>query len=464
MNDIEQSHQNIPGNEYKPSEIIGIFNSILSRQSVNAQIVYLRGIYLTNPKSVNWSYCYDTLRDEDSQEEITIKLTQQQRENLKNGNLVRVGGLLNRSVSNKGFIQLILNVSRIDIVQEQAYDENEIKRIELRQQKSSAGFKNVDGILEQLLYTDQRPKIALVFAETSITMSDFEAGIKAAKTAIDFEEFRVSFSKTNELTDLLKALDLQKYTVISLIRGGGSGIEKLDEIAVLETVVNLCTPIIGAIGHVDEKLFIKQLVDKCAPTPNGLGQYFSEMVENVSEKKNKSRAALTEQIKRQFKEQIDSAQKQNKELQEKLTSLTKLQDESNKKHHEQVNAANAQNKALQEQLEIIQKTHKEQVEKLNESQDKFQNQLKTQLEDANKRTTEMNKNLSDFQKSNSELQKNLNQISSQNTEYLKQLGAAKERTKELESQLSQSGKREYKIWKYAAITAIILLFLTLFFK
>ena len=464
MNDIEQSNQNIPGNEYKPSEIIGIFNSILSRQSVNAQIVYLRGIYLTNPKSANWSYCYDTLRDEDSQEEITIRLTQQQRENLKNGNLVRVGGLLNRSVSNKGFIQLILNVSRIDIVQEQAYDENEIKRIELRQRKATAGFKNVDSILEQLLYTDQRPRVALLFAETSITMSDFEAGINAAKSAIDFEEFRVSFSKTNELTDLLKNLDQQKYTVISLIRGGGSGIEKLDEIAVLETIVNLSTPIIGAIGHVDEKLFVKQLVDKCAPTPNGLGQYFSELVETVSEKKNKSKAALSEQIKKQFQSQIDTAQKQNKELQDKLSSLTKLQEESNKKHHEQVNAANVQNKALQEQLGTIQKTHKEQIEKLNESQSKLQTQLKTQLEDANKRAIEMNKNISDIQKSNDVLQKCLNQINSENAENIKQLGLAKERTKELESQLSQAGSSEYKRWKYAAIIAIILLFLVLVFK
>ena len=464
MNDIEQSHQNIPGNEYKPSEIIGIFNSILSRQSVNAQIVYLRGIYLANPKAGTWSFCYDTLRDEDSQEEITIKLTPQQRENLKNGNLVRVGGLLNRSVSSKGYIQLILNVSRIDIVQEQAYDENEVKRIELRQKKASAGFKNVDSILEQMLFTDQRPRIALLFAETSITMSDFEAGINAAKSAIDFEEFRVSFSKTNELTDLLKSLDQRKFTVISMIRGGGSGIEKLDEIAVLETIVNLDTPIIGAIGHVDEKLFIKQLVDKCAPTPNGLGQYFSEMVERVSEKKNKSRAALTEQIKKQFKEQIETAQKQNKELQDKLTSLTKLQEESNKKQHEQVNAANAQNKALQEQLAVIQKSHKEQIEKLNESQSKLQTQLKNQLEDANKRTIEMNKNISDFQKSNNELQKNLNQVSSQNTEYLKQLGLAKEHTKELENQLSQTGKGESTIWKYAAIIAITLLFLVLFLK
>ena len=76
-------------------------------------------------------------------------------------------------------------------------------------------------------------------------------------------------------------------------------------------MVNLKTPTIAAIGHVEEKLFIKQLVDKCAPTPNGLGQYFSEMVESVSEKKTKSRAALTEQIKKQFKDQLEAGQKQN---------------------------------------------------------------------------------------------------------------------------------------------------------
>ena len=41
------------------------------------------------------------------------------------------------------------------------------------------------------------------------------------------------------------------------------------------------------LGNVEEKLFIKQLVDKSAPTPNGLGQYFPELVEEVSEKKTK---------------------------------------------------------------------------------------------------------------------------------------------------------------------------------
>lgn len=42
------------------------------------------------------------------------------------------------------------------------------------------------------------------------------------------------------------------------------------------------------------------------------------MVETVSEKQSKSRAALTDQIKKQYKDKLDAGQKQNRELQEKL--------------------------------------------------------------------------------------------------------------------------------------------------
>ena len=304
MNEIRPVNNNLPATVYKPSEIIGIFNSILAKQSVNAQVVYLRGVYLASGRQSYGGYYYDTLRDEDRQEEITIIVTQLQRENLKNGNLVKVGGVIGRNVNHRGQIQINLDVSRIEVVQEQVVDEAEIKKVELRQKKASVGFKNVDSILEQLLFQDKRPNVALVFAQSSITMSDFEAGINAAKSSIDFTERRVNFANSSELIRTLKAIDEFDFTVIALILGGGGGIEKLDDLDVLETIVNLKTPIIGAIGHVEEKLFIKQLVDKCAPTPNGLGQYFSELVENVSEKKTKSRAALTEQIKKQFKEQI----------------------------------------------------------------------------------------------------------------------------------------------------------------
>lgn len=467
MSELTLSQDNVPVTVYKPSEIIGIFNSILAKQSVNAQVVYLRGVYLASGRQSYNGFFYDTLRDEDRQEEITMYVTQQQRENLKNGNLVNVGGVLGRNVNNRGQIQIVLNVSRIEIVQEQAIDENEIKRMELRQKKSTDGFKNVDSILEQLLFADQRPRIALVFATSSITMSDFEAGINAAKSAIDFTEYRANFSNAKELVATLQSLDSGDFDMIALVRGGGVRIESLDDIIVLEQIVSMNTPIIGAIGHVEEKIFIKQLVDKCASTPNGLGQYFSEMVENVSEKKTKSRAVLTEQIKKQFKDQLEASQKQNKELQEKLKVLTKAQEDSvkaqqeaTKKHNEQVQAAQKQNKELQEQLKGIQKSHQEQIAKLTEAQKQQQEQQKKQQD-------ELNKNLGKMQESNNQLQKNLAAITTQNTESLKQLAQAKEHAKDLEHKLSEALNKNggnSNLWMVIAIVAIIILIVSFFLK
>lgn len=413
---------------YKPSELLGMFTAYLSRQDVNSQVIYLRGIYLKNTKhDPRWSYRYDILRDEDTQTEITLQMTQKQSEELKDGNLVTVGGVLGRRVQNNSHIQLMLVVSRIEVVKEQVIDEDEQKRIELRRKKVSLGYKNVDGLLEQKLFSDERPKVALVFATTSITMADFNAGINAAKSAIDFLEYRVNFSSSNDFSILLAQLDSLGFDVIALVRGGGAKVEAADDLAVLEKIVNLQTPIIAAIGHVEEKLFIKQIVDKEAPTPNGLGQYFSDLVESVSEKKTKSRAVLTEQIKKQFKDQLEAGQKQNKELQEKLAKLTKTQEETQKQHKEQVEKANKQNEELQKKLteinkanETAQKAHAEQLGKL-------QVQLKAQIEASSKQSKEFNESLKKMQETNSGLQASM-------TKMTNELMASKQRVTELESQ------------------------------
>ena len=479
-NDITKANQNVPVTIYKPSEIIGIFNSILAKQSVNAQVVYLRGVYLASGRQSYNGYFYDTLRDEDRQEEITMYVTQQQRENLKNGNLVNVGGVLGRNVNNRGQIQIILNVSRIEIVQEQAIDEDEIKRMELRQKKSSVGFKNVDSILEQLLFTDQRPRVALLFATSSITMSDFEAGINAAKSAIDFMEYRANFSNAKELVGALQSLDRGGFNVVALVRGGGARIESLDDVSVLGQIVDMSTPTIGAIGHVEEKIFIKQLVDKCAPTPNGLGQYFSEMVENVSEKKTKSRAVLTEKIKKQFKDQLEASQKQNKDLQEKLKILTKTQEDSvkaqqeaTKKHNEQVQAlTKAQTEATKkhnEQIESIQKQHKEQLDKTNKQNEELQKKLgdltKAHSEQLGKLQIQLKEQTEASSKQSKEFNDNLKKLTEQNSQVNKELNAEKDKARKLEKRLEEAqAKTGSNMWMIIAIIAIIVLVAVLIFK
>ncbi len=461
---------------YKPSELLGMFTSYLSKQDVNLKIIYLRGIYLKNPKhDPRWIYRYDILRDEDTQTEITLQISQKLCSELKDGNLVTVGGVLGKRVQNNSHIQLMLVVSRVEIVQEQVVDEEEQKRIEFRRKKVQIGYKNIDGVLEQKLFIDERPRVALVFAATSITMSDFNAGINAAKSAIDFYEQRVNFANTKELTALLKELDQQKYDVIALVRGGGGGIESLDELDVLDMIVEMQTPIIAAIGHVEEKLFIKQIVDKEAPTPNGLGQYFSDLVETVSEKKNKSRAVLTEQIKKQFQEQLIAAQRQNKELQEKLVFLTKAQEAAQRLHKEQVEVAHRQNQELQKKLvgiskanEAAQKLHKEQVEVAHKQNQELQKKLagiskanediqKAHVEQINKQSKEFNDSLKMMQEINDNLNKSLQKLTAQNTQATKDLNEAKERARELQRQLEGARLKTNKGCLSMVVTIITIL-------
>lgn len=115
---------------------MGWFTSYLSKQDVNLKIIYLRGIYLENPKhDPRWIYRYDILRDEDTQTEITLQISQKLCSELKDGNLVTVGGVLGKRVQNNSHIQLMLVVSHVEIVQEQVVDEEEQKRIEFRRKK-----------------------------------------------------------------------------------------------------------------------------------------------------------------------------------------------------------------------------------------------------------------------------------------------------------------------------------------
>lgn len=488
---------NITVQQYTPSEIIGIFNDILAHQNNQAsgKIVCIRGIYLIGNGTSYQGFYYDTLRDEKSSFELPIRISDAQRKELTPGNLVEILGTLGRKITAKSEIKLELNVSRVEIVKEQVIDENEIKRIEYRQRKVVQGFKNVDSILESLLFNDTRPKIALVIAASSITLKDFEDGIKAARVALDFFEDRVVFTQTRLLCSKLKQLDQLGYNAIALVRGGGiDSTTDVDKPEVIETIVGMKTPFISGVGHKDEKIFLRQVADKWTATPQGLGQYFSDMVEAVSEKKSKSRAALTEQIKKQFKEQLEAGQKQNKELQEKLTKLTKAQEDANKKHNEQVQAlTKAQTEATKkhnEQVAAIQKQNKEQLEKTNKQNEelqkklteitkanetaqkthaeqlgKLQVQLKEQTEQSAKQSKEFNESLKKMQDTNGELNKSLQKLTTQNTQTVKELQDSKDRARDLEKQLSEAlAKDGTNIWMIIAIISALAFIATLLFK
>ena len=414
----------------KPSEILNIFSDYLAKNATSSKVVFIRGIYFKKKFDPSWKNAYDIVRDENDQREITIVIPPSLRDGLKDGALVLLGGNINRALKENGTIQLQLYVTRADVVQEQAISEEDMKRAEIRNAKSRIGYKNVDSILEDILYRGQRPRVALVFATTSITMSDFNAGKDAASSQIDFTELRVPFSKPQEVAELLSQLDQDNsYDAIALVRGGGGGIEALDDLIVLESVMNLTTPLICAVGHVEEKIFIKNIADKVAPTPNGLGAYFKDMVESVAEKRSKSRAALVEEVKKQYIQQIETAEKQNKSLQEQIEKMTKASNAAQENFKKQSEDMGKQLQTLQESLKSMQKSNEEQTKTFND-------------------------NLSALQKTNQQLQESLNNATAQATKAVAELFTANTRVKDIQTQLSKS-QNKVTLWCAIAVVAVV---------
>ena len=427
---IPNSTSMTPANVLKPSEILNIFSDYLAKNVTSSKVIFIRGIYFKKKFDPSWKNAYDIVRDENDQREITIVIPPSLRDGLKDGALVLLGGNINRTLKDNGTIQLQLYVTRADIVQDQAISEEDMKRAEIRNAKSRLGYKNVDSILEDILYRGQRPRVALVFATTSITMSDFNAGKDAASSQIDFTEFRVPFSKPQEVAELLSQLDQDNsYDAIALVRGGGGGIEALDDLIVLESVMNLTTPLICAVGHVEEKIFIKNIADKVAPTPNGLGAYFKDMVESVAEKRSKSRAALVEEVKKQYIQQIETAEKQNKSLQEQIEKMTKASNAAQENFKKQSEDMGKQLHTLQESLKSMQKSNEEQTKTFND-------------------------NLSALQKTNQQLQESLNNATAQATKAVAELSTANTRVKDIQTQLSKS-QNKVTLWCVIAVFAVV---------
>ena len=284
----------------------------------------------------------------------------------------------------------------------------------------------------------------MVYAETSITNDDFEKGVQAARTHIDFKEYRVSFAKTKSFCLTLKQLDTMNYDVIAIIRGGGAGLEALDEVELLETLVNMNTAWMYGAGHEGEKLFILNIADKAIAIPHALGTYFRDITDGVIQKRNNSRAVLVKEVEGQFKKQIEDSKKKNQELTKQLESLQKQNKEqteaSNKKIEELTKAQKEHEKVIKEMTEQHKKAtdeanklHKTQNETLQKANTLLQEQLKKQgktltdlQEQQKKQQEEFNKSLGQMQEVNKTLQASITQTTNE-------LMASKQRITELES-------------------------------
>lgn len=160
---------------FTPASLLTCYNSAL-KVAVEAYPITVQGIY--RPDRMNKLYggvFYDRLIQESGKEELVIKVRPAQREQLsgKAEKLITIYGFVNRKVRPDSVIGVSLDLESVLNVEESKVSEDEKQFWNLQREKAQSGKKDVSLLFKNRLFSNEKPRVALLWATSSCTRTEF---------------------------------------------------------------------------------------------------------------------------------------------------------------------------------------------------------------------------------------------------------------------------------------------------
>jgi F0F1-type ATP synthase assembly protein I len=210
---------------------------------------------------------------------MTLKVPEPYRKMLRNGTIYELEGTIDRKFIDDNELNIYLSFRLTRIVGEEAplIDEKGWESVEILRARHAKSRHNIDALLRTCFKNNQRPRVAMIYGSTGITIKDVEEGMAEQWQNYEITKAPINLSSKEEITETLRRLDDSgAYDLIAVFRGGGAGLEIFSDNDIARAVVQMKTPIVTGIGHADDKPFIEGVADQACITPTALGHYLRE--------------------------------------------------------------------------------------------------------------------------------------------------------------------------------------------
>lgn len=271
---------NAINNVHTPATIINIFNNALSLRE-NKKIIIVQGIYESKGIKNYGGHYYDQLKDETSNQLLTIMIPEILRQDLKEGYTYKMKGYLNKKVLDDSVIQLTFGV--IDVLSNEGkrMSPDALKVFDIRKKKSDKGYKNLDEILRKKLYKNEFVNIALIYGNEAIIDKDIYRALEETINCYNITEHRVNLTSKDGIIEKISEVNNEAYDVIVISRGGGSGLDIFNDVDIAEAALDIKPIFVTAIGHAADNTLLEDIADKKFDTPTALGNYLKEIANNI---------------------------------------------------------------------------------------------------------------------------------------------------------------------------------------
>ena len=304
---------------YTPLEVIRTFSAVY-RSPLEASPIWMQGkLKLNRSRTYGRGYYYGDLIDPaNGRVRITVRIPESLGGQLVDEVLYVFRGNL-RTDYVDGSIRVTFTVS--ELVEERTSPTQE-RLLEILR---NVQRRDVLRLLREKLARGERPHLIFLYGKSSIVEDDVLSGLGGAKERYEIEQMFVSFTSPDELARALLDADALEADAVALVRGGGAGMESLDDLALLETCAQMQTPLIVAVGHAQQGALIRQVADLVFISPTQLGERLRALVEEVETLKG-MRERLEEQWNALRKARAE-IERREREIEERERKVWKMREQ-----------------------------------------------------------------------------------------------------------------------------------------
>lgn len=293
-----QSHQ--VATIYSPASIVSIVDKAFVLPE-ERKIIQVKGIYLKVGRESYGGHYYDRVKDEASDFTVTLITANLIHNDLKDNTTILFTCFLSRKINKQGAIEFHLNFIDLVNVTVNKFSAEEIKSIEIINNKLKTGIKDLDSHIKQHVYNNTQMKVAVILGRNAIIDNDIKTALGAAVAHYSINYFRVSLSSIKEISDAIVRFDSSDVDLICVARGGADEFGAFQKPELVEFILNRKKIIASAIGHADDVTLFEKVADKKFATPTAFGNYlkqiYNETVEELAKSKAKMQKDITDQLK-----------------------------------------------------------------------------------------------------------------------------------------------------------------------
>jgi hypothetical protein len=372
---------------YSPSAIVNIIQNVYVTPQ-EKKLIGLRGVYNQKGKVNYKGFWYDELKDESSDNSITLIVPNLIRNQLTHNKTIEIICYITKKAEKNGSITLQANLTDLLTQTQNKYSAEEIRAIEIQQQKSDLGFRDLDSFIKKCIYDNRKPVVKILIGKTAIIQEDIKAQMGEAVALYDISFVQTSITSIPDIIASLGQHNNDKVDIIVISRGGGEDVEVLNKPELAEYCLTLKPIFVSAIAHKENVPLVEKIADKKFITPTALGQYLKEIYNNTVEDFEQSKAKLADDITKQLKTNYD---KQISNLSQQLVAEKELKAKTladkDTVYNNQIKGLNDQIKSLQAQFTL----QVQEKEKLLAEKEKL---LNTRIETLSREREEKDKLLS----------------------------------------------------------------------